>query len=189
MRTGASMYLSSFSKTLAPGFRVAWIDAAAALVSKFETAKQAEDLCTGGLDQRVVFEAAARGVLQRQIPLLRAHYQAKRDVMVGALTQAFGKDVTWPSPRGGFFLWATLPAGIDTEQMIARAVEHGVIYVAGEAFFVNGSGHNIIRLSFSQPTHERIREGVVRLAATVREELAGISPAGAGSGLAGRGVR
>ena len=186
---GRVVYLSSFSKTLAPGFRVAWIDAAAALASKFETAKQAEDLCTGGLDQRVVFEAAARGVLQRQIPQLRAHYQAKRDVMVAALTQAFGKDVTWPSPRGGFFLWATLPAEIDTEQMIARAVKHGVIYVAGEAFFVNGSGRNIIRLSFSQPTHEHIREGVGRLAATVREELAGISPAGAGSGLAGRGVR
>jgi 2-aminoadipate transaminase len=186
---GRVVYLSSFSKTLAPGFRVAWIDAAAALVSKFETAKQAEDLCTGGLDQRVVFEAAARGVLQRQIPQLRAHYQAKRDVMVAALTHAFGKDVTWPSPRGGFFLWATLPAGIDAELMIARAVQHGVIYVAGEAFFVNGSGRNIIRLSFSQPTHERIREGVGRLAATVREELAGISPAGAGSGLAGRGVR
>jgi 2-aminoadipate transaminase len=186
---GRVVYLSSFSKTLAPGYRVAWIDAPAPLVSKFEMAKQAEDLCTGGLDQRVVFEAAARGILQRQIPLLRAHYQAKRDVMVAALTQAFGKDLTWPSPRGGFFLWATLPAEIDTERMIARAVEHGVIYVAGEAFFVNGTGRNIIRLSFSQPTHERIREGVVRLAATVRAELAAISPAGAGSGLAGRGVR
>ncbi len=179
---GRVIYLSSFSKTLAPGFRVAWIDAPAALASKFETAKQAEDLCTGGLDQRVVYEASVRGLLQRQIPMLRAHYRAKRDVMVSALAEAFGTTVTWPAPRGGFFLWATLPTEIDAEAMIARAVAHGVIYVAGEAFFVNGSGHNIIRLSFSQPTPAQIREGVARLAATVREEMAAVSPAAAGSG-------
>lgn len=186
---GRVVYLSSFSKTLAPGFRVAWIDAPAALGSKFEMAKQAADLCTGGFDQRMVYEASARGILQRQIPMLRAHYRAKRDVMVSALSQAFGKDVTWPSPRGGFFLWVSLPQGVDTETMIARAVQHGVIYVAGEAFFVNGTGRNIIRMSFSQPTHDRIREGVARLAATVQEELASISPAGAGSGSGGRGGR
>lgn len=186
---GRVVYLSSFSKTLAPGLRVAWIDAPAALASKFEMAKQAEDLCTGCFDQRIVYEASARGILRRQIPLLRAHYQAKRDVMVAALKQELGSEITWPAPRGGFFLWATLPGGIDTGQMIARAVQHGVIYVAGEAFFVNGRGSNILRLSFSQPTHDRIREGVARLAATVREEMAGISPAGAGSGAAGRGSR
>ncbi len=179
---GRVIYLSSFSKTLAPGFRVAWIDAPAALTSKFETAKQAEDLCTGGFDQRVVYEASVRGLLRRQIPVLRAHYQAKRDVMVSALSDAFGTSVSWPAPRGGFFLWATLPPEIDTEAMIPRAVAHGVIYVAGEAFFVNGRGRNIIRLSFSQPTPDRIREGVARLAATVREEMAAISPAAAGSG-------
>jgi 2-aminoadipate transaminase len=186
---GRVIYLSSFSKTLAPGFRVAWIDAPAPLVSKFEMAKQAEDLCTGGLDQRVVYEASVRGILQRQIPIIRAHYQAKRDVMVASLKQAFGTELSWPDPKGGFFLWATLPASIDTDQMIARAVQHGVIYVAGEAFFVNGTGRNIIRLSFSQPTIERIREGVSRLAATVQEELASVSPAGAGSGPAGREAR
>ena len=186
---GRVIYLSSFSKTLAPGFRVAWIDAPAALVAKFEMAKQAEDLCTGGLDQRVVYEASVRGILQRQIPRLREHYRAKRDVMVASLKQAFGAEVTWPSPRGGFFLWASLPTTIDTQQMIARAVQHGVIYVAGEAFFVNGAGRNIIRLSFSQPNAEQIREGVARLAATVQEELAGISPAGAGSAPGGRGAR
>lgn len=186
---GRVIYLSSFSKTLAPGYRVAWIDAPAPLVSKFEMAKQAEDLCTGGFDQRVVYEASARGILQRQIPMLREHYRAKRDVMVASLKQAFGSEVTWPAPRGGFFLWASLPAAIDTDHMIARAVQHGVIYVAGEAFFVNGAGRNIIRLSFSQPSHDQIREGVTRLAATVQEELAAATGAVAGSGPAGRGSR
>jgi 2-aminoadipate transaminase len=165
------VYLSSFSKTLAPGFRVAWIDAAAPIASKLEMAKQSEDLLTGSLDQRIIYEACRRGILQRQLPLLRRHYQQKRDVMVEALHAAFGNDVTWPSPRGGFFLWATMPAGIDAERLVPRAIDHGVIYVAGEAFFVNGSGQNLVRLSFSSPAPERIREGVRRLASAVREEL------------------
>lgn len=172
-RRGRVIYLSSFSKTLAPGFRVAWIDAAAPVAAKLEMAKQAEDLCSGALDQRVIYEACRRGVLERQLPMLRRHYQAKRDVMVDALRQAFGADVTWPAPRGGFFLWATLPAGFDADAMIERAVAHGVIYVAGSAFFVNGEGANTIRLSFSAPSHEKIREGVARLAAAIQEELAG----------------
>jgi 2-aminoadipate transaminase len=181
--TGRVIYLSSFSKTLAPGYRVAWIDAPPAVTAKFEMAKQAGDLCTGGFDQRVVFEAARRGILERGLPVLRAHYQAKRDVMVQALRREFGSDVTWPEPRGGFFLWATLPGKIDAEAMIERSVRNGVIYVAGEAFFVNAgsqsaprdSGRNIVRLAFSAPTHERIIEGVSRLARTVREELAALT--------------
>jgi 2-aminoadipate transaminase len=178
---GRVIYLSSFSKTLAPGFRVAWIDAPATLASKFEMAKQAGDLLTGSLDQRVIYEACRRGVLHRQLPLLRRHYQQKRDVMVQALKTALGTEVSWPPPRGGFFLWATLPSQIDADRMITRAIDHGVIYVAGEAFFVNaargGAGKNLIRLSFSAPSLERIREGVSRLATTIRAELEALSAA------------
>jgi DNA-binding transcriptional MocR family regulator len=87
--------------------------------------------------------------------------------------------VSWPDPRGGFFLWATLPEAIDADRMIPRAVSHGVIYVAGEAFYVNGTGSNTIRLSFSAPVPERIRHGVARLATAIREELDALSdPAG-----------
>ena len=89
---GRVIYLSSFSKTLAPGYRVAWIDAPALVSAKFELAKQAEDLCTGGLDQRIIYEAARRGVLDKQIPILRKLYQGKRDVMVEALRQEFRDD-------------------------------------------------------------------------------------------------
>ena len=174
---GRVVYMSSFSKTLAPGFRVAWIDAPAPLAAKFEMAKQAEDLCTGGLDQRIVYEACRRGILSRQLPLLRRHYQQKRDVMVAALRRELGSELTWPEPRGGFFLWATLPEQIDSDAMIPRAVEHGVVYVAGEAFFVDGRGANQIRLSFSAPTPARIEEGVARLAAAIREEIEATSRA------------
>ena len=168
---GRVIYLSSFSKTLAPGYRVAWIDAPAPLAAKLELAKQAEDLCTGVFDQRIVYEAARRGILERQLPLLRRHYAEKRDVMVAALKTELGNDISGPDPRGGFFLWATLPAAIDADRLLDRAVQHGVVYVAGSAFFVNGAGRNLIRLSFSAPSHDRIREGASRLAAAIREEL------------------
>jgi 2-aminoadipate transaminase len=169
--SGRVVYLSSFSKTLAPGYRVAWIDAPAPLAAKLEMAKQAEDLCTGPLDQRIVYEACRRGVLQRQLPTLRKFYQQNRDVMTAALRGEFGGDISWPEPRGGFFLWVSLPEQIDSDAMIARAVENGVIYVAGEAFFVAPGARNLVRLAFSAPSHEKIREGVARLARTVREEL------------------
>jgi 2-aminoadipate transaminase len=166
------LYLSSFSKTLAPGFRVAWIVAPEPLLAKLEQAKQAEDLLTGSLDQRIVYEAWKRGVLARQLPVLRAHYQQKRTVMETALRRELGELVTWPEPRGGFFLWAALPPQLSADDMLPRAIEQLVIYVVGSAFFVNGTGSNLMRLSFSLPTLERIEEGVRRLAQVVKEELA-----------------
>jgi 2-aminoadipate transaminase len=172
---GRVIYMGSFSKTLAPGFRVAWMDAPAPIATKLEMAKQAEDLLTGSLDQRIVYQACRRGILQRQLPLLRRHYQHKRTVMVNALREALGDVVSWPDPRGGFFLWASLPPGVDADRMIPRAVDHGVIYVAGEAFFVQPGGQNRMRLSFSAPSPDRIREGVTRLAATIRAELEAIN--------------
>jgi 2-aminoadipate transaminase len=168
---GRIIYLSSFSKTLAPGYRVAWIDAPAPLAAKLEMAKQAEDLCSGVFDQRMVYEAGRRGILDRQLPLLRKYYAEKRDVMVAALGHELGDAISWPDPRGGFFLWGRLPDGIDADRLVNRAVQHGVVYVAGSAFFVNDQGGHFIRLSFSAPAHERIREGVKRLAAAIREEL------------------
>jgi 2-aminoadipate transaminase len=167
---GRVIYLSSFSKTLAPGFRVAWIDAPAPIAVKLEMAKQAGDLCSGILDQRIVYEAVHRGIVDRQLPLLRRHYAAKRDVMVAALRQELGGEVSWPDPRGGFFLWVTLPDPVDADRMLERAVQNGVVYVAGSAFYVNDGGAQRIRLAFSAPAHDVIRDGVTRLARTIREE-------------------
>ena len=169
---GRVIYLSSFSKTLAPAFRVAWMTAPAALAARFETAKQALDLCTGNYDQRMVYEACRRGVLARQLPLLRAHYERKCRVMEDALRRALGPEICWTPPRGGFFLWAALPPGLNTAHLLTRALAHGVIFVAGGAFFVDGSGQHTLRLAFSLPTPDRIVEGVARLAAAVTEELA-----------------
>jgi 2-aminoadipate transaminase len=169
---GRVIYLSSFSKTLAPGLRVAWAIASPPIVAKLDVTKQTQDLFTGALDQQIVFEAWKRGVLDRQLPRLRAHYQHKRDVMERGLRDGLGDLVTWPAPRGGFFLWVSLPAHISADEILPQAIEHRVIYVAGSAFFVDNSGANIMRLSFSMPTEERIEEGMARLARLVKQEVA-----------------
>ena len=191
---GRVVYLSSFSKTLAPGYRVAWIAAPSALTAKFEIAKQATDICTGALDQRVVWQAIERGVLAAQGPRLRTVYQHKRTVMERALQQHAGGLLTWPKPRGGFFVWVTAPAAIDSEALLSRAMRHGVLFVVGSAFFVDGSGRNTLRLAFSAPSPERIEEGVRRLSAALHEELetlrqgvgsAGTSAVGTGGASSG----
>lgn len=186
---GRVIYLSSFSKTLAPGFRTAWIHAPAALASRFELAKQSIDLCTGALDQRIVAEACTRGVLAAQLPKLRAAYQAKRDVMETALTERLHGALTWTSPRGGFFLWTRLPEGVDATTLLPIAQRHGVIYVTGDAFFVNGDGAPFIRLAFSAPTHERIRDGVGRLAEAISEARSTSAAGRAGSSAASSALR
>jgi 2-aminoadipate transaminase len=168
---GRVIYLSTFSKTLAPGFRVGWLVAPAALVDRFETAKQSVDLMTGSLDQRVVHEALRRGTLGRLAPALRDLYRRKRDAMEKALRGALGDRLQWPAPKGGFFLWATLPEGGDDVTLLARALEQKLVFVIGSAFYVDGSGHDRIRLSFSAPTVERIEEGARRLAAAMKPAL------------------
>jgi 2-aminoadipate transaminase len=115
----------------------------------------------------VVHEACKRGLLATHVPGLRAYYQKKRDVMSAALRRALGDRLSWTPPRGGFFLWAALRGGLTGDQLLPAARARGVIYVTGSAFFVDGSGQEYIRLSFSAPPPERIEEGVRRLAQAV----------------------
>ena len=165
---GRVIYLSTFSKTLAPGFRVGWMVSPPALADRFETAKQSIDLTSGILDQRVVHQAIGRGLLESLAPKLRALYRRKRDVMEQALHAEIGDRLTWLAPKGGFFLWATLPPGQTDQELLARALDARLVFVIGSAFYVDGTGHNTIRLSFSAPTEDRIVEGVKRLAAVMK---------------------
>jgi DNA-binding transcriptional MocR family regulator len=141
------------------------------LAARLELAKQAEDLCTGVFDQRIVYESCRRGVLAAQAPVLRAHYQHKRDVMVRALQASLPGKIHWTMPRGGFFLWASLAPPLDSQTLLERAQAHGVIYVAGRAFFIDGSGGEFVRLSFSAPAPSQIEAGVTRLTRAVNDVL------------------
>ncbi len=166
---GRVLYLSSFSKTLAPGFRVGWMVAPPTLVDRFETAKQSTDLTSGILDQHIVHQAVVRGVIARLAPRLRALYRQKRDAMEHAIRANLGDRLVWPPPRGGFFLWVTLPEGYRDTDLLDRTLERGLVFVIGSAFFVDGTGHDTIRLSFSAPSVERIADGVARLAASLAD--------------------
>jgi 2-aminoadipate transaminase len=161
---GRVIYLSTFSKTLAPGFRVGWMVAPAPLVERFDTAKQSMDLTSGIFDQRMVLESLRRGLLDRLAPRLRELYRHKRTIMEDALRAELGPRLTWPAPKGGFFLWATLPDGYRDETLLERALEQRLVFVIGSAFYVDGTGHDKIRLSFSAPPPERLQEGAKRLA-------------------------
>jgi 2-aminoadipate transaminase len=183
---GRVLYLNTVSKTLAPGFRVGWLVAPPVLIERFDTAKQSTDLTSGILDQCIVIEALRRGVIDRLAPQLRELYRSKRDAMEAAIREEIGTLLTWSQPKGGFFIWATLPDGLRDIDVLERALEHGVVFVVGSAFHVDGSGHNTIRLSFSAPTPERIREGVRRLAATLHSVPLDAAQAAPSSLAAGR---
>jgi 2-aminoadipate transaminase len=168
------VYLGSISKTLAPGFRVAWMVAPLPLAHRVELAKQATDLCTGVFDQRVVHAALRRGIVERLAPQLRRHYQDKRTVMEQALSESLGSRARWSRPRGGFFLWVEFEPGIDDRELLEHAIAERVSFVIGSAFYVDGGGHRFARLSFSAPSPDRIREGVIRLSAALNRALTGL---------------
>jgi 2-aminoadipate transaminase len=174
---GRVVYSSTFSKTVAPGFRVAFIAGQTTIMSRIEVAKQSTDLCSGALDQRMVYEIWRRGTLDARVAILREAYRAKRLVMEAALSRQLEGLISWSSPKGGFFVWATFGGGINTDTLLKRAFRHGVQYVPGSAFYVEPNHTADVRLSFSAPSHERIEMGITRLAAAVREEMTAASAA------------
>ncbi|HET6947254.1 MAG TPA: PLP-dependent aminotransferase family protein [bacterium] len=178
-RDGRVIYLSTFSKTLCPGMRIAWIAARDEIIQRFVTAKQGMDLCCPAFTQALAAEFCARGHLSERIPRITALYRRKRDVMLGALAREMPDGVTWTHPAGGLFLWLRLPEGMDAEQLLRPAVEEeGVAYVVGSGFHADGGGKNTLRLNFSFPSEANIDEGIRRLARLVRRRLPTLTTTG-----------
>jgi 2-aminoadipate transaminase len=171
---GRVLLLLTFSKVLSAGLRLAAVVARGPLMDALVRAKQASDLCTSKLTQHLAALYMQRHGLERHLEEIRLIYRAKRDAMVAALDRYMpkGEGISWTQPDGGLFLWVRLPEGFDTEEMFPRAIEHQVAYVFGSAFFVDGGGHNTMRLSYSVVTEEEIDEGIERLAGLVRDEIA-----------------
>jgi len=165
------VYLSSFSKILAPGLRTAFILGPEDLLAKIEIAKQSANLCGSSLDQRVVLACLRQGLIEEQKERIRPYYRAKRDVMLAALEREMPGGVTWTRPLGGLFVWVSLPEGLDAEALLEAAVAEGVAYVAGAPFFVDGGGENTMRLTFAREDAPTIEEGVRRLARAVRTRV------------------
>jgi 2-aminoadipate transaminase len=171
--TGNVIYLSTLSKTLAPGLRIGWVVAPEAVVRKLVQIKQAADLHTSTFCQHVAYEVARDGFLDRHVKRLRAVYGVRRDAMVAAMERHFPKGIRWTRPKGGLFLWATAPKGIDTAELLTDALKEKVAFVPGAAFFPEGGGEESMRLNFSYAPPEVIEEGIRRLGRVLSRALAG----------------
>jgi 2-aminoadipate transaminase len=167
-----SVYLGSFSKILAPGLRLGYLVAPTALYPKLLQAKQAADLHTPSFNQRVVAEVLKDGFIERHVPTIRALYKQQCEAMLAALDrEMMGLGLSWNRPVGGMFLWVQLPKGLKAIPLLDKAVEKGVAFVPGSAFYAEGADESTLRLSFVTATVDQINTGMKALAAAIRESL------------------
>lgn len=169
--SGNVIYTSTFSKILAPGLRLAWVVAPSEVIIKLVQAKQGADLHTSTFNQYLVYQVANNEWMKSHICLIRKTYQERRDVMIKALEQYMPEGVHWTEPKGGLFLWVTLPKSIDTGEIFAKAVEAKVAFVPGGSFHPLGGGENTMRLNFSNTKLELTSEGIKRLAKVIKDHL------------------
>jgi 2-aminoadipate transaminase len=168
---GNVIYLSTFSKTLAPGLRLAWVIAPAQVIRKLVQAKQGADLHTSTFNQIVAYEVARGGFIDRHIWLIRRVYGERRNIMLDAMEELFPPGVQWTKPKGGLFLWGMLPKEMDTTEIFKIAVARKVAFVPGASFFALGGGKNTMRLNFSYSNPDQIQIGIERLANVLKEMI------------------
>ncbi|RBQ15771.1 PLP-dependent aminotransferase family protein [Spongiactinospora rosea] len=165
------IYLGSFSKTLAPGFRVGWALAPHAVRDKLVLAMESAVLSHSSFTQLAVGQYLATQPWREQIKSFRELYRERRDTMLSALEQLMPDGCSWTRPAGGFFVWMTLPQGLDSKAILPRAVAERVAFVPGTGFYADGQGAAHMRLSYCYPEPDRIREGVRRLAGVIEQEM------------------
>lgn len=169
--TGNVIYLSTFSKLLAPGLRLAWVVAPPQVIRRLVMTKQAADLHTSSFNQYVAYEVAKGGFLDEHVKVIRATYKERRDVMLEMMDEMFPPEMRWTKPLGGMFLWGMMPEGVDAAEVLKEALVRKVAFVPGTAFHPNGGGANTMRLNFSFSSPDVIREGITRLGTTLKEIL------------------
>jgi len=169
--TGNVIYLSTFSKILAPGLRLAWVVAPDTVIRKLALAKQGTDLNTSTFNQIVAHEVGQHGFIDRHVEVMKKVYLERRNTMLDSLEEHMPEGVSWTHPQGGLFLWVTLPENLNSTEMLPEAIEENVAYVPGEFFHPDGSGKNTIRLNFSFCSPEKINEGIARLGKAFKKKL------------------
>lgn len=169
---GNVIQLGTFSKTLSPGLRLGWIVAPAEIIAKLVLLKQGTDLHTSTFNQMLVYEIASSGFLEKHINEVCRVYGERCSVMLEALEEFSPPGVSWTRPRGGMFLWVTLPEGVDSHDVLEAALRHEIAFVPGNAFFLDpDSGSRYMRLNFSNASAQRIRDGIQRLSDAIRDEM------------------
>ena len=163
--------LKTFSKTIAPGFRIGWMHGPKTIIDQFEKVKQCADLHTSTFNQYILFEFISQGFMEPHIEKIKVDYLKKRNAMIAAFKEHFPEGVKWTEPQGGLFLWVTLPENLSATEMFEKAIELEVAYVPGSAFYPHGGGDNTMRLNFSFSSIDEINEGVKRLAKLIKSYL------------------
>ena len=171
--TGDVLYLSTLSKTLAPGLRLAWVVAPESVIHRLVQMKQGADLHTSTFCQMVAYEVARDGFLDRHVRRIREVYGERRNAMLAALERHFPEECRWTRPRGGLFLWVTLPAALNSTELLRDALAEKVAFVPGASFYPVGGGERTLRLNFSYCPPETIEEGIRRLARAVERRMRG----------------
>ncbi len=169
--TGHVITIGTFSKILCPGLRIGWVIADKRIIDKIVMAKQAADLCTSPLTQRIAARFLEKEKMNELLSSTVAMYKEKRDIMIEAFEKHMPEGVSWVKPQGGLFLFLTLPEHMDSETLFMKAIEKNVAYVIGSAFYAKEGGLNKMRINFSYASKEDIREGVRRLAEVIRENM------------------
>jgi 2-aminoadipate transaminase len=169
---GSVIYLGTFSKILAPGFRLGWIVAAPEAMEGLLHGKQPSDLHTGMIQQMATFQVCRDGFVDSHVETIKAFYKERRDVMLRALEEHFPGDARFTRPAGGLFVWAELPADVDTRLLLLDAIQDKVAFVPGQGFHPDNSGTNTMRLNFSNVPPDQLREGVRRLGVAIQRRLA-----------------
>jgi 2-aminoadipate transaminase len=167
---GNAVLLGSFSKIVSPGVRLGWVCACEEIMEKLIIAKQASDLHSNYLCQRILHQYLKDNDVEQHIAKIRRAYKDQRDFMVQTMQEKFPENVGFTRPEGGMFLWATLPESMSSLDLFNRAIKEKVAFVPGQAFYADGGGSNTMRLNFSNSNNDKIFDGVTRLAKAIKEE-------------------
>jgi 2-aminoadipate transaminase len=166
-----TLLLGSFSKIVSPGLRLGWICAKAEVMDKLVVAKQATDLHSSYLSQRVLFQYLSDNNLEEHIETIRLGYKQRRDLMIELIDEYFPPEISYTEPEGGMFLWLTLPEGMAAMELFNEAVQFNVAFVPGEAFYIDGGGRNTLRLNYSNADEEKIQQGIYRLGEAIKKMM------------------
>jgi len=169
---GTVIYLGTFPKILAPGFRLGWIMASPQAIEALLHGKQPADLHTGMAQQMATYEVAKNGFIDEHVERIKSFYRERRDAVLRALEEHFPPEAKYTRPSGCLFVWAELPRSIDTRELLLEAIENKVAFVPGQGFHADGSGTNTMRLNFSNVPPDQLREGIRRLGRAIQRRLA-----------------
>ena len=169
--SGRTIFLGTFSKIFAPGFRLGWVAGDEGFIRKMEIIKQSLDLCTNVVSQYIAYEYMKTGKIDEQIEKIKDLYKPKQKVLIDSLEEYMPSGIEWTVPKGGMFSWVTLPEKFDTEEMFDEAIDNDVAYVPGHAFYANNPQKNTMRLNYTYVEDEQIEEGVKRIAKTIKDNM------------------